>query len=309
MQQWHALDWCLGEPGRHLRHAGHRRPLAVARPWPQLVPADPLRAEQLPGPRRRGRSRRPAARPLQHGRQLRLQPALPGPLRLDRRRHELRAAHRRRRDRQPPRHPLGHGLCPVQHRGAPGGEVAGHRRRPATRTATAMVPIVASTDGWATWTQRGTWNQASFGASSLDGRATGRDEGRFYVACGQGLVRITNAFSGTLSFTKLSGQGGLPDGGVAGKPYVSADGQTIIVGTGGGIYRSDERRVELEPGGPRERLRQAAGEPLRPEPHDPDLRPAEHVSSGRNTPPTAARASPRPPTPTSSGARASATRR
>ena len=84
------------QSGRHLRHAGHRRPLAVARPWPQLVPAEPLRAEQLPGPRRGGRSRRSAARPLQHGRQLQLQPALPGPLRQHRRRHELRAAHHRR---------------------------------------------------------------------------------------------------------------------------------------------------------------------------------------------------------------------
>ena len=147
-----------------------------------------------------------------------------------------------------------------------------------SRTGTATVPIVASTDGWATWTQRGTWNQASFGTSSwMVGDRT--DEGRFYVACGQGLVRITNAFSGTLGFTKLSGQGGLPAGGVAGKPYVSADGQTIIVGTGDGIYRSDGRRVELEPGGQRERLRQAAGEPLRPEPHDPDLRPAEQAAA------------------------------
>ena len=64
------------------------------------------------------------------------------------------------------------------------------------------------------------------------------DEGRFYVACGQGLVRITNAFSGTLGFSKLSGANGLPAGGVAGKPYVSADGQTIIVGLGAGIYRT-----------------------------------------------------------------------
>lgn len=101
----------------------------------------------------------------------------------------------------------------------------------------ASVPIMASTDGWEKWTQRGTWNQASFGTSSWM-VGDGSSEGRFYVACGQGLVRITNAFSGTLAFTRLSGSGGLPAGGVAGKPYVSADGKTIIVGTGSGIYRT-----------------------------------------------------------------------
>ena len=142
----------------------------------------------------------------------------------------------------------------------------------------ALVPIMASTDGWATWTQRGTWNQASFGTSSwMVGDRT--DEGRFYVACGQGLVRITNAFSGTLSFTRLSGQGGLPEGGVAGKPYVSADGQTIIVGIGGGIYRTTNGGSSWSRVGSEKRLRQAAGEPLRPEPHDPDLRPAEHAAA------------------------------
>ena len=103
----------------------------------------------------------------------------------------------------------------------------------------AKVPIVASTDGWVSWTQRGTWDQATFGATGwMVGDRT--SEGRFYVACGQGLVRITNAFSGTLGFTRLSGANGLPAAGVAGKPYVSADGQTIIVGTGGGIYKTTD---------------------------------------------------------------------
>jgi hypothetical protein len=103
----------------------------------------------------------------------------------------------------------------------------------------AMVPIVASTDGWASWTKRGFWNQGEFGPSAwMTGDRS--DEGRFYVACGHGLVRIRNAFSGTLDFTLLSGRGGLPEGGIAGKPHVSADGLTIIVGTGGGIHRSGD---------------------------------------------------------------------
>ena len=103
----------------------------------------------------------------------------------------------------------------------------------------ATVPIVASTDGWASWTKVGSWNQADFGASAwMTGDRT--DAGRFYVACGQGLVRITDAFSGPPSFTRLSGQGGLPEGGIAGKPYVSPDGGTIIVGTRDGIYRTDD---------------------------------------------------------------------
>ncbi len=67
------------------------------------------------------------------------------------------------------------------------------------------VPIVASTDGWATWTQRGTWNQASFGTSSwMVGDRT--DEGRFYVACGAGAGQDRQRLLRTLSFTDSAGR-------------------------------------------------------------------------------------------------------
>ena len=99
------------------------------------------------------------------------------------------------------------------------------------------IPIMVSTDGWESWTERGIWNQESFGTSAWAVGDPAR-EGCFLVACGKGLVRVTGAFSGTLAFTLLSGSNGLPAGGIAGKPYVSADGRTIIVGPGSGIYRS-----------------------------------------------------------------------
>lgn len=99
------------------------------------------------------------------------------------------------------------------------------------------VPIMASTNGWGSWTQRGTWNKTLYGSTRfMAGDPT--SDNRFYVAATGGLVRITNAFSGTIAFTLLSGSGGLPAGSVGGRPYVSADGQTIIVGISDGIYKS-----------------------------------------------------------------------
>ena len=64
---------------------------------------------------------------------------------------------------------------------------------------------------------------------------------RFYVACREGLVRIENAFTRTMTFTHLSGSHGLPRGGISAAPYVAPDGQTIIVGVGqSGIYKTSD---------------------------------------------------------------------
>jgi hypothetical protein len=63
---------------------------------------------------------------------------------------------------------------------------------------------------------------------------------RLYVGAGNSLFRVTNANSASnISFTRLSGSGGLPAGAVHGKPYVSANGQTVIVGVRNrGVYKS-----------------------------------------------------------------------
>lgn len=106
-----------------------------------------------------------------------------------------------------------------------------------TVTGSDVAAIVGSTDGGATWTSRGTWDGGTRGRINfMVGDAS--SDTRFYATTGQGLWRITDAFSGTFTATKLSGSNGLPAGGIAGQPYVSADGQTIIVGNGSGIYKS-----------------------------------------------------------------------
>lgn len=107
-----------------------------------------------------------------------------------------------------------------------------------TNVGSAVAAIVGSTNGGTTWASRGTWDGAARGQISfLVGDAS--DDTRFYASTGQGLWRITNAFSGTFTATKMSGSNGLPAGSVGGPAHVSADGQTIIVGVGGkGVYKS-----------------------------------------------------------------------
>lgn len=103
----------------------------------------------------------------------------------------------------------------------------------------ANFPIARTTDGGNAWTTIGsTWSQAANGLITfMVGDAS--EDNRFYVSATKGFVRITNAFSGTFTMTKLSGTGGLPTGAVEGPAYVSSDGATIIVGVGGkGIYRT-----------------------------------------------------------------------
>lgn len=99
-------------------------------------------------------------------------------------------------------------------------------------------PVYESQDGMASFTSRGTF---SFGTYGLVKHVIGdpTDNNRYLVAFNTGLYWLNNAHTGTLSFTKISGTGSLPNGAVNGPPYLSPDGQTLIVGVqNDGVYKS-----------------------------------------------------------------------
>ena len=124
----------------------------------------------------------------------------------------------------------------------------------------ALVPIVASIDGWASWEQRGTWNQARFGASSWMRSATPRTRDASTSPAARGW---SGSPMPSLSDNELhrAQRAGRPARGEhhGQAPLVSADGLTIIVGIERRHLQDHGRRCALEPGRRREGFRQAAG--------------------------------------------------
>ena len=97
-----------------------------------------------------------------------------------------------------------------------------------------------SDDGGATWRLVRPLASATFGSIGhlvVDPV----DPGVVYVNSGEGLWRFDAADRADGPVTRLSGTGGLPEGGVGDRLYLGPDGRTIIAGVSGtGIYRSDD---------------------------------------------------------------------
>jgi hypothetical protein len=98
-------------------------------------------------------------------------------------------------------------------------------------------PVRTSIDAGATWQSAGTWNQTTWGLIHYMIGDESNDN-VFWVGTTKGLVKITNAFSGSPDYSLIN-SGGLITGSLESLPYVSSDGQTIIVAFDGkGIYKS-----------------------------------------------------------------------
>lgn len=108
----------------------------------------------------------------------------------------------------------------------------------APTTGSGSFPIHHSTNGMASFSQRTTLSHGTYGlVKHVIGHPTNNN--RYLVAFSSGLYWLNNAHSGSIGLQKISGTGGLANGAVNGPPYISSDGQTIVVGVqNDGVYRS-----------------------------------------------------------------------
>lgn len=104
-------------------------------------------------------------------------------------------------------------------------------------TTETQMPVRVSSDGGDNWSSKTNWDKNTYGSLQYIVGDSSNNE-RFYVTGSKGLVRISNAF-GTITYTVLGGTGNLPAGSSGGPAYVSADGNTIIVGMSNkGVYKT-----------------------------------------------------------------------
>lgn len=99
--------------------------------------------------------------------------------------------------------------------------------------------FVVSTDGGESFSLVASFSSATHGHPRTMA-ADPSNVNTVYVTAGNSLYRVTNAASSAnINFSRRSGTGNLPGGNIYGQPYVSEDGETVIVGVRNiGCFRS-----------------------------------------------------------------------
>lgn len=101
-----------------------------------------------------------------------------------------------------------------------------------------------SDDGGETWTEIRKLDKATYTENIYGIRVDPVDKDVVYTYGAPGLAKFEDATNPTGTYTKISGTGGLPAGAINELPYISPDGNTLIVGVNNnGIYKSTDRGV------------------------------------------------------------------